>query len=77
MDLSKNFSFELLNIIGRMVGGTVQFRSEHEAILVDSEGREIARFLGMRVLRVEGKELNNIAMRSGQAIANFIIRGGK
>jgi len=73
MNLHKNFSLGVLQDIGKMCGLVPQFINEDEAILVNAEGKEIARFFGMLTLRVGDQELNNVALRSGQEIARFIL----
>jgi hypothetical protein len=77
MNLHKNFSLGVLQDIGKMCGLVPQFINDEEAILVNAEGDMIAHFFGMLVVEVNGQELNNVALRSGQEIARFIEKNRK
>jgi len=71
VDTSKNFSWLVLNTIAKLVGGHVQFISDEQAI-IKKDGKEIAKFLGMTTVEVEGKLLNNALMHSATQIVTFI-----
>lgn len=77
MDTSKNFSWLVLSSIAKLVGGHVEFISDEQARIVNNEGREIAKFLGMTRVVVEGKILNNTLMHSAVQIAVFIKNRGQ
>lgn len=77
MDTSKNFSWLVLSSIAKLVGGHVEFISDEQARIVNNEGREIAKFLGMTHVVVEGNTLELALMRSAVQIAVFIKNRGQ
>jgi len=76
INTSKNFSWLVLSTIAKMVGGTVQFISDEECLIVDPGGTTMAHFFGMTHIVVEGKTLERALMHSVIQIAVFI-RGEK
>jgi len=72
MDTSKNFSWLVLKSIADLVGGHVEFISDEQARIVNNEGREMAKFLGMTTVIAEGKKLELALMHSAVQIAVFI-----
>lgn len=77
MDTSKNFSFLVLKSIADLVGGHVQFISDEQCLIVDNEGGEMAKFLGMTTVIVEGKKLERALLHSAVQIAVFINNRGE